>query len=259
MKNILSKIKLHPLSIFFIFSACITGYFNMIIVLMIIITAHEIGHLIIITKFKYKIAEINFFPFGGIIKTEKDINSPLKEEIILAISGITAQLILGFIMFFLYQAGFIRNQFYHLFYSYNVILMIFNLLPIIPLDGHIILKSFLEYFFPYKKSFYISVFISLTVLIIFIAYNIRFVINNYIILGFLAFKIWEAMKNFPYLQLRFFLERIMKKYNFQKIKIIKGTNINKMFKEKKHVFVKDNKVIDEYDILSKKFDGNTNF
>jgi len=231
----------------------------MIIVLIIIITTHEIGHLIIINKFKYKISEINFFPFGGIIKTEKDINSPLKEEIILAISGITAQLILGFIMLLLYQSGLIRSQFYHLFYSYNVILMIFNLLPIIPLDGHIILKSILEYFFPYKKSFYISVFISIAVLIIFIIFNIKFALNNYIILGFLTFKIWESLKHFPYLQLRFFLERIMKKYNFQKIKIIKGTNINKMFKEKKHIFIKDNKVIDEYHILSKRFDDNPKF
>jgi len=230
----------------------------MIIVLVMIITAHEIGHLIIITKFKYKIAEINFFPFGGIIKTEKDINSPLKEEIILAISGITVQLILGFIIFFLYQAGLVRTQFYYLFYSYNVILMIFNLLPIIPLDGHIILKSLLEYLFPYKKSFYISVFISILGLIIFIIFNIAFAINNYIILGFLSYKIWESLKNFPYLQLRFFLERIMKKYQFKKIKIIQGININKMFKEKNHVFIKDNKMIDEYHILAKKFDGSSN-
>ena len=113
----------------------------MIIVLIMIITTHEIGHLIIINKFKYQVTEISFFPFGGIIKTKKDINSPLKEEIILAISGITAQLILGFSILFLYQIGLIRSQFYHLFYNYNAILIIFNLLPIIPLDGHLILKS----------------------------------------------------------------------------------------------------------------------
>ena len=63
--------------------------------------------------------------------------------------------------------------------------MIFNLIPIYPLDGFKILNSFFELIFSFKKSLFISFIINLSCLIVFIIFLYLFRINNYIIVLFL--------------------------------------------------------------------------
>ena len=254
MKNIIDKIYIHPITYFLILSACITGMFKELIILALIIITHELGHLLIILKYKYKITKIEFYPFGGIIKHEKDINTPIREEIILSTSGVFFQLVLAIIIFMLYNFDLVRYQFLSTFMSYNIILLIFNLLPVIPLDGHILFKSILEKYFSFKQSFVISAFISGLILMSFIWINIRFNLNNYIIIGFLFYKLYESLKRFKYIRMRFYLERILKDYEWNKIKIINKIRIDKMMKEKTHYFLESDKFIPERAVLSKKFD-----
>ena len=254
MKNIINKISIHPLTYFFIVSGFITGYFNTVIALGLIITTHEFGHIIVIIKKKYHISKIEFLPFGGITRIEKDINSSIKDEILISIFGIFFQSILGFILLALFQTNLIREEFYIIFKNYNLIILIFNMLPIVPLDGHIFIKSVLELVLSFKNSFIISNIISAILLLILIIYNHIFALNNYIIISFLIFKSYESIKNFKHTQNRFFLERYLNNYNFAKTKLINSLNLNKMSKERTHFFKIKDKIIKEYDILRKKFD-----
>ena len=258
MKSIWNKTSLHPLTYFFALSACLTGLFRELIIVSIIITFHEIGHLIVIRKFNYKVTKLELYPFGGLIKCEKDINTPLKEEIITALAGVFMQVVLGIIIALLYKLYLIRHTFYTTFILYNIVLLIFNLLPITPLDGYILLKSLLEYIFSYKMAFFISFLTSIIGLILFIWLNISFNFHNYIIIGFFLYKIGESLKKFKYLQIRFYLERLIKSFSFKRFKIIKGLNINKMAKDRSHYFLYDNYFITEKEVLAKKFDIKSN-
>ena len=98
-----------------------------------------------------------------------------------------------------YKNNLIRDNTYNLFNSYNKTIMIFNLLPIIPLDGYIFLRSILEYIFSYKKTYYISLIISIISIILFISYNEIFSLNNYLIISFLIYIIVTSIKEFKYI------------------------------------------------------------
>ena len=248
MKKVL---KINYLTYFFAISAILCGMFKDCLILFSIILVHELGHVITILYFKYKIDNIEIFPFGGITHINKDINSPINHELLISISGIIAQLILFIIVTMLHNQTLIDYNFYYLFKKYNFSIIIFNLLPIIPLDGSIFIKSLLEKVFSFKTSNYLNVFISIIVLIIFFYINYLFSFNNYLICFFLLYKIIIYIKEYKYLENRFLLERYINNYNFKKIKKIK--TINDISKEKISYAYEANKIVKEKEILRRYF------
>ena len=206
-----------------------------------------------IKHFKYKIIEVELLPFGGITKIEKDLNSSLNKEIIISISGIIMQLGLFIVLSFLRQYQLISYNIYNLYNKYNFSILIFNLLPIIPLDGSIFVKSLLEKYISFYNSQIINIIISLVFLIIFIYFNYYFSLNNYLIAVFLFYKIYEYLKNLKYIYNRFLLERYLKEYNYRKIKVIK--KLKQIQKEKKNYFQINNSIIKERDVLKKYFNS----
>ncbi len=200
---------------------------------------------------KYQIEEILILPFGGITKIKKDLNSDIKKDLLLASGGIIFQIIFLTILIIIYLLGFLAYKPFYLLIYYNLIIIIFNLIPIIPLDGHYILRYLIELFLPYYKAFYITLTISIILLTSFVILNIITGLNNYLIIGFLVYKLIIEFKNFKYQFNRFLLERIIKEFNFKKIKIINGINLKKMYRNKYHFFLDKGKVISEKNVLYK--------
>lgn len=244
-------IKINYLTYFFILSAILCGMFKECLILLLVIIIHELGHVIIIKYYKYKINCIELLPFGGITKIEKDINSSLNKEIMISIAGILMQLILFIATSFLYYHNFLSHDIYYLFKKYNLSILIFNLLPIIPLDGSIFIRSLLEKFLSFRLANIISVYLSLVILCLFIYLNYILQLNNYLIGIFLLYKIIVYIKEYKYLENRFLLERYLNNYNYSKIKRIK--DIKDMSKEKIHYMTKNNKIIKEKEILCSYF------
>ena len=190
---------------------------------------------------------------GGITLIDKKINAPLKHEFLIAIAGIFFQLLLFLIMFFFLKLNFIRLNTFNLFNKYNKTIIFFNILPIIPLDGYQILKSILEIFLSFKLAFKISLIISIIIILIFINYNAFFSLNNYLIISFLIYKIYEEYKNFRFKHLKFLLERYLFNLPFSKIKYQKRGDLNMLKKDTFHYFLKDKLVVSEKELLTKMF------
>ena len=248
MMNI-SKIKIHHLTYFFILIYCITGMFKNVLILSLIIIIHELGHIIFIKYFKYEIEEITFLPFGGQTKIIKDINSSIKEEFIIAISGILFQLISFYFIFTFFNEGYITFNDFLIFKSYSIALILFNLLPIIPLDGSIISRSILELIFPYKIANKLNIVVSLIFLIIFVYFNYIYQLNNYLIVSFLLYKIIVEIKYLDYYYNKFLLERYLKRLKRNKIIILNYNQVKKMKKERSHYFYFKNKLLNEQERL----------
>lgn len=245
------KIRINSLTYFFCFSACITGMFKEFLILFSIIILHELGHVIAIKYFNYKIDYIEILPVGGITKINKDINSSINHEIIISLAGITMQLALFILVSFFYQRNFLSMDFYFLFNKYNFSIMLFNLIPIIPLDGSIFFKSLLEKVFSFRLANFISIIFSIINLGFFVYFNYILELNNYVICLFLLYKVINYLKDFKYIYNRFLLERYLKDYNFSKIKVI--DKVKRMSKEKKHYILKDNRIVKEHEFLRKYF------
>ena len=75
-------------------------------------------------------------------------------DLLVAISGIVMQCLYFFVIYLLYSNGVIREYIYNLFFLYHNSMLIFNMLPIIPLDGFKILNLILSKFFNFNFIFY---------------------------------------------------------------------------------------------------------
>ena len=113
----------------------LTGHFSNLFVFTSLIIVHEFGHVLIAIFFKYKVNKIVIYPYGGLTKFDNIINTDIYKDLIVAISGIMTQIIYFFVIYILYNNGIVREYIYNLFLIYHKSMLLFNLLPIIPLDG----------------------------------------------------------------------------------------------------------------------------
>ena len=236
MKNILAKTKINNLTYLLLLICFLTALFKNILIVILIVLVHELGHVYFINKLKYEVNKIEIYPFGGITEIQKDLNSPTNHDILIASGGFIFQLFLMVFFIFLNYLNLISLNLYNLFMSYNTAIMLFNLLPIIPLDGHIVLKSILEKFFSFKKSHYIVVVVSIIGIFFYIQYNYVYSINNYMIITLLIYKTIDAIKNYKYIYNRFLLERYINIYPYKKTRQEKKISFKNFRKETLHFF-----------------------
>lgn len=194
------------------------------------------------TYYKWQIDKIIILPFGGLTLFNEDINKPLKEEFLICLLGPLFQIIYYLIF---------KDMFDIKSIHYN--LLIFNLIPIFPLDGSKIFNILFNKLFSFKSSLYLTYilsFILIFFLLIFKRFNLLFVL----ILIFLILKNISEIKNIKFIFNRFLWERHFKHYSFAKKKVIRKENINKMKKDYYHFFFFKNRYITEKEMLHKMFD-----
>lgn len=244
MKKFLNKIKIHPLFIITIFVFVLIGKFKLIFYYTLLLIIHEIGHILTSLLFNWNIKEIMLLPFGGLIKFNEKLNKPLIEELLISISGIIIQYI-----FYLFTCNLINYEYYPFI---NYFIIIFNLMPIYPLDG----SKILNVVFNYKGTFYRS--LRITILLSYILINIIFIITFNInkmlslIIYFLLIEVYKLDKNKEIVFDKFLLERYLYDIYFKKRKTI--NNIKEMKRDYKHILNINNKYITEREYLKKRFD-----
>lgn len=240
IKNIF---KIHPFYYLCFIISSFTGHLKEYLFISLIIIIHEFGHITVSLFYKWKIEKVVLLPFGGVTIFNEDINRPLKEEGLILIFGPLMQIIFTF---------FIQNE---KFINYSIILLLFNLLPIYPLDGAKLVNLFLNKFISFKKSHLMTMYISFFTIIITL-YEMSFNLVMMIILSFVTFKVTEEFKNHSLIFNKFLLERYNKDYPFKKIKYVKSVDISKMRRDYKHYFKSSNGYITEREILKQRFDFN---
>ena len=199
--------------------------------------------------FHYKIENITIYPFGGITKINKDLNAPIYKELLIASGGVIFQLLLFLIINYLPLSVYVKSN----FIKYNFSILFFNLLPIIPLDGSVILNSFLNMIFSYKKSYYLYFIISIIGIFIYLIANIWFSLNNYLIISLFVIKTIYAWKNYKFLLNRFLLERYINKYEYKYINTKEG-NLDILKINTYQYFKENGKIVSEMTKLKERFD-----
>lgn len=244
MKSILNKIYFHPIFLITVLMFILIGEFRFISYFMLIISVHELGHILVALCFKWNIDKIIVLPFGALTKFNEIVNKPLIEEFLIAIAGITFQ-----ILFFILTKNKID---YRYFSTINYFILIFNLIPIHPLDGSKILNIIFNKITTFKNSILLTVIISY-ISIIFLA-TMLFRINKLVILvlTFLTLEVNKLYKEREYIFNKFLLERHLGEFKFRYKKTI--NNVNLMKKDYRHLFYIDNKYMTESYFLSKMFD-----
>lgn len=252
MKTLLTKIEFHYTYLIMVLGLVLTGHFLNLIVFTSIIIVHELGHSIIAYLFKYDIDKIIIYPYGGLTKLNKLVNTNIYKDILVSISGLIMQTIYFYIIYILYNKGLVREYTYNLFYTYHSSMLIFNILPIIPLDGSKFINLILCKIFNFNLSNYLTVLISfITIIIILLG---GYFDSNYsflLVIFVLLHNIYLFYNDIKYLYNRFLLERYLYNINYPKKSII--SDINKMYKNRSHLFMIEGNIIGERVYISNYF------
>ena len=137
-----------------IFDGWLIGVFTSIL-LFISVLLHELAHSFVAIGEGLKVRDITLFFLGGMANLEKECKTS-KGSLKIAISGPIVSLFLAFLMILLSNNLSVSNLvFSNLFKqvgNLNLLIGLFNLLPIIPLDGGVILKSLIWHFTGSKRT-----------------------------------------------------------------------------------------------------------
>ena len=233
----MKRICLNNSFLFFLLIIILTGNFNYFIAYFSLLIIHELGHAITGIILGYKLIKIDFYPMGGVTILDLPINISLNKEILILLMGPIMQT-LGYLL--------LRNIFPYI-KLYHYTLLIFNLLPLYPLDGGRIINILFNYRFNYLNSFRITYYISIMMIIILFSYNMVFFnLNLFLMIILLLFKLIKLYKDRYYYYHKLLLERYLYNYHFKKIKNIE--NINLLYRDRYHYinFIKEEKYLKNY-------------
>lgn len=139
------------------------------------------------------------------------------------------------------------------FYIYHQFILIFNLLPIYPLDGGKLLNLIFAYLISYyqslKKVIYLSVFIYLILLLSVILWKRNLILI--FIFGLLGLKVIKEIKQADYYFQKFLMERYLNCYTFSKKKNV--IDIKQMRRDYYHYFLLNKNIITETEVLNSYF------
>ena len=113
------------------------------------------------------IESIVIYPFGGVSKVNKKIHERIYKDILISLGGIIFQGLLIIVIYLLYKYSIIVDSTYNMYISYNKSIILFNLIPIIPLDGSKLLLSICSKYMSYRISYITMIFVGCLSLLLF--------------------------------------------------------------------------------------------
>lgn len=117
-----------------------TNQIRMYLIIMLFSILHEMGHIMAGLILKMKLEKIELMPFGLSVSFSKGFTTNIK-EIFVALAGPIMSLALAII----------GSEFEVIVYS-NILICLFNLIPLYPLDGGRIIKGILHIILGSEKS-----------------------------------------------------------------------------------------------------------
>lgn len=208
--ELLLKTKVHPTLWFVVAISVVTAHFMEMLMLMIIIFVHELGHAVCAQFFNWRIKSIQLLPFGGTLETEEYGNKSLKEDMLVVLAGPIQHIWLMGVAYALHVLSFFPNDLFQTFLYLNIILFLFNLLPIWPLDGGRLLFIGMALSYSFIEAQTYTLYISAAfAIIIFLTWIIvePFNLNAWMIALFISISLILEWRQRYYAFMRFLLQR----------------------------------------------------
>ncbi|HEX6595157.1 MAG TPA: site-2 protease family protein [Bacillota bacterium] len=261
--SLLPPIHVHPILLVFVFISFITGTFVQLSIILAIVLFHEFGHFAMAKWFNWRIQKIMLWIFGGVMETDEHGNRPMYEDFLVTIAGPFQHV---FIYVFLFVAGnfqFIPNHILDLLFFYNTVILLFNALPIYPLDGGKIVLLCLSMVFSFRTAYDTVILFSLvaTFLALVTMFFFPFSLGVFLIMLFLLMENRLEWKRRYYVFIRFLLKRYEGNASVHAVRPISVSHQMKLMdvfsqfqRNKKHsIYItypnQERKLIDENDCL----------
>ncbi len=161
MIKICRYIEIHFLTIILFFVCFFFGRGQTFLITYLVMFFHELSHMFAALFIGLKIDKITFYAFGVNLKLKNKFVHSFADELILYLAGPLFNAIFALIMLFAYNYFKIESLRY--FYFMNLVLFSVNMLPVMPLDGGVLLKKIITYFSSDKNAKNIMKFLSVLI------------------------------------------------------------------------------------------------
>jgi len=206
-------IRIHPLLWVVVTISALTGHFLELLVLFGVILIHELGHTAAASSFNWRMKEIRLLPFGGVLEVEESGSIPAWQEAAVVLAGPAQNALMIVLALLCLRLGIWSDAWSEYFIRVNAMICLFNLLPILPLDGGKLLKIALGLRLPYYQTLHAMFIISLLGSTFMIAVSLSIwqtygIDLNLLMIGiFLFVSNWADYRNLSYIFLRFLMGR----------------------------------------------------
>ncbi|MGG2086236.1 M50 family metallopeptidase [Priestia aryabhattai] len=208
--SLLMKIHIHPLFWGIFVIGILTATVKQLFLLFIIVIIHELGHAVAAQCFSWRIRRIMLLPFGGVAEVDEHGNRPFREEFIVTISGPLQHLWMFGAAFLLMKINVLSLETYEQFMFQCTVILLFNLLPIWPLDGGKLLFLMCSRSLPFLEAHKLALRLSTFFLASGIIYAVimhPFQLHLWIVISFLIISGYLEWKSRQFVYMRFLLER----------------------------------------------------
>lgn len=130
------KIRLHPLFFLLMLAAVTIGLWKEALLLFMFVILHELGHVVAAKFVGYEIESVILYPFGGAAQLAYgNIGFQPTQEAFIAIAGPLVNLMLACLGLGLYLIHILSTFWFTKIVEMNLWIVLFNMLPGLPLDG----------------------------------------------------------------------------------------------------------------------------
>ncbi len=140
--RVIGRVRVHPLFLLLAAAMVFTGIWRDTLVLFLLILLHELGHAATANHLGYEVEEVTLLPFGGVAKLSfGTLGFVPTHEALIAVAGPIVNLLLAVLAWAMYGVGLWSPAFCHTVVEMNLWIVVFNLLPGLPLDGGRVLRA----------------------------------------------------------------------------------------------------------------------
>lgn len=209
------RYRFHPLFSILLLLSVWTGYFIETATLFGIVLIHELGHVAAARSFGWRIREVHLLPFGGVASMEEPGGVPAVQELVVALAGPLQNVWMMAVGSFLTAVGLFSEPWGPYFVQANLLIALFNLLPVLPLDGGKVMQVLVGLWLPYQRTIQVTAGVSLLLSALLIgAAGVHLLSEkggiqlNWLMIGlFLLYSNWYEWRSAPYRFMRFLVHR----------------------------------------------------
>ena len=228
---------IHPFTFVYLFFACINRTFVEYVAALAIVCFHEFFHYAWAKHYKFDITGVQVLPFGAFLNLSDFGLHHIIEELIVIVAGLSSHL-------FLYCMIVLSGSDPYLL-AVNRLVLLFNILPIYPLDGSKIFLLLTSLILPYKKAIQLQIKVSILSLSILIFHIME--ISYIVIYGYLIYCNYQYIKEYRYLLARLYTNRCYQTM----YKRIKVNHSYVLYRPYQNVYLIDQSILQEKEVVEK--------
>lgn len=185
--------------------------------IFIMLTLHEMAHIACAILFRYPIEKVTVYPFGLAATISHIGHGSLIKEVIIISAGPLMHVVFPTLFRFFVWKGILSVAFASYLHTINASILMFNLLPIFPLDGGRLLQTFFHCFLRYRQAERAMLLCSLLTMMAVLHYHLLQGASAWVVLLFLLLQIVLSWRSLPLTQLQFYHYRRLHPVSYEPI------------------------------------------